>query len=90
MALGLVLLLTLLCCVPIVVGALILTQGCNCLLGLVYLISVGAGRLLFTFRWIASCYCDDLYKCEHAHPHCSVSHWMDEQKRHTVELTSTL
>jgi hypothetical protein len=67
-----VLLLTLLCCVPIVVGALILTQGCNCLLGLVYLISVGAGRLLFTFRWIASCYCNDLYKCEHAHPHCSV------------------
>ena len=43
------LLLTLLCCVPIVVGALILTQGCNCLLGLVYLISVGAGEAFVYF-----------------------------------------
>jgi hypothetical protein len=35
--------------VPIVVGALILTQDCNCLLGLVYLISVGAGEAFVYF-----------------------------------------
>jgi hypothetical protein len=27
---------------------------------------------------------------DYQHPHYSVSHWMDEHKRHTVELTSTL